>query len=372
MCEQKKIYYAKPSITSLEVQYASDAAENGWGENCYDYLERFEDQFAQYIGSKYAVATSCGTGALELGLSALGVGPSDEVILADTNWMASVAPVVHLGATPIFVDILPDTWCLDPKKVEMAITSRTKAIIAVHLYGNLCNMDALEQIAAKHNLLLIEDAAEAIGSHWPECSAGCRGAFGIFSFHGTKTITTGEGGMLVSNDAGLIQRVRMLNNHGRAYGDPRQFWATEVGYKFKMSNIQAAIGCAQLERINELIARRREIFFNYLELLSGQPVMLNPVPQNGEIYGYWMPTVVFDKHTGVTQKKILRRFNESNIDGRAFFSPLSQQAHFFPKYTNPLSVDICLRAINLPAYHDLTDADQVRVSQVLIEELKSV
>ena len=372
MTAQSKIYYAKPSITELEVQYATDAAQNGWGEQCYGYLERFETQFAQYIGSKHAVATSCGTGALELGLAALGVGPGDEVILADTNWIASAAPIVHLGAKPVFVDILPDTWCLDPQKVEQSITKHTKAIVAVHIYGNLCDMDALEKIAAKYGLFLIEDAAEAIGSHWTEHCAGARGIFGIFSFHGTKTITTGEGGMLVSNDADLIERVRMLNNHGRARGDSRQFWASEVGYKFKMSNIQAAIGCAQLARIDALTARRREIFFNYAKLLSGQPITMNPVPNNGEVYGYWMPTVVFDRGTSVTQNEVLRRFNENNIDGRAFFSPLSQQAHFSQREENSLSAEICSRAVNLPAYHDITDADQYRVSMILHEVLKSV
>ena len=366
-----KIYYAKPSITNLEVQYATDAAENGWGKNCYDYIERFEASFANYIGSRHAVATSSGTGALQLGLAALGISPGDEVILADINWIASVAPVVHLGAKPVFVDILADTWCLDPQKVEAAITKRTKAIIAVHIYGNLCQMDALESLAARHNLHLIEDAAEAIGSHWPEQFAGTRGVFGIFSFHGTKTITTGEGGMLVSNDAELIQNVRRLNNHGRTQGDPRQFWASEVGYKFKISNIQAAIGCAQMERIDTLTSRRREIFFTYADMLSGQPVTMNPVPNNGEVYGYWMPTVVFEKATGVTQKRVLQCFNESNIDGRAFFSPLSQQAHFRQDCSNPLAADICTRAINLPAYHEMTNQDQDRVSATILKALKN-
>ena len=361
-----QIYYAKPSITSLEVQYATDAAANGWGKHCYDYIERFEASFASYIGSRHAVATSSGTGALQLGLAALGIGAGDEVILADTNWIASVAPVVHLGATPVFVDILPDSWCLDPQKVEAAITPRTKAIIAVHIYGNLCQMDALAALATKHHLHLIEDAAEAIGSHWAGQFAGTRGIFGIFSFHGTKTITTGEGGMLVSQDTDLIQHVRQLNNHGRAQGDPRQFWASEVGYKFKMSNIQAAIGCAQLERIEALTSRRREIFFTYANLLSGQPLTMNPVPDNGEVYGYWMPTVVFDKATGVTQKNVLQRFNENNIDGRAFFSPLSQQAHFSQVCSNPIASDICTRAINLPSYHEITDEDQDRVAATLL------
>ena len=230
-------------------------------------------------------------------------------------------------------------------------------------------MKKILTIAEKNDLVLIEDAAEAIGSHWAGQFAGTRGIFGIFSFHGTKTITTGEGGMLVSQDTDLIQHVRQLNNHGRAQGDPRQFWASEVGYKFKMSNIQAAIGCAQLERIEALTSRRREIFFTYANLLSGQPLTMNPVPDNGEVYGYWMPTVVFDKATGVTQKNVLQRFNENNIDGRAFFSPLSQQAHFSQVCSNPIASDICTRAINLPSYHEITDEDQDRVAATLLKVL---
>lgn len=366
---KNKILYSKPSITELEERYAADAVRTGWGPHCYDYLDKFEKQFSDYIGSKFAVATSCGTGAMQLGLAALGIGAGDEVILADTNWVASVAPVVHLGATPVFVDICPDTWCLDPVQVEKAITPRTKAIIAVHLYGNLCDMEALEAIASRYNLLLIEDAAEAIGSHWNGRFAGTRGTFGIFSFHGTKTVTTGEGGMLVSDDADFVNRVRTLNNHGRVAGDTRQFWATVVGYKFKMSNVQAAIGCAQLDRIAELVDRKREIFFAYKAGLSDLPVTMNPVPEDCA-YGYWMPTVVFEAATSVTQKQVLGMFKQDNIDGRAFFPPLSGQADFALR-NNPYSQSIALRAVNLPSYHDMTDSDQQRVINVIREACNS-
>lgn len=364
---KERIFYTKPSIAGREVQFAADAAANGWGANCYDYINRLEDAFRRHIGTNFAVATSSATGALHLGLAALGVGAGDEVILADTNWIASVAPVVHLGATPVFVDILPDTWCLDPRKVEDAITPRTRAIIAVHLYGNLCDMDALEKIAEKHDLFLIEDAAEAIGSHWGAVQAGSRGVFGAFSFHGTKTMTTGEGGMLVTNDPALHEKVLTLNNHGRARGEKRQFWASVVGYKFKMSNIQAAIGCAQLERIEVLCARRREIFHTYRRLLAPYSVItLNPVPTDSE-YGYWMPSAVFSQETGVRQEQILKAFEEENIDGRAFFWPLSSQADFTPRHENRVSYDIPRRAVNLPAYHDLSENDQRRVVDVLVK-----
>lgn len=204
--ETSRIYYTKPSITDLEVRYAFDAAANGWGHRCYEYIERFENLFKTYLEVKHAIATSSATGALHMGLAALGVGPGDEVILADTNWIATVAPVVHLRAKPIFVDILPDTWCIDPVKAEAAITPRTKAIIATHLYGNLCDMNRLLDIGSRYNIPIIEDAAEAIGSIYHGKRAGSMGKFGIFSFHGTKTITTGEGGMFVTNDDELYER----------------------------------------------------------------------------------------------------------------------------------------------------------------------
>ena len=182
---KSRILYTKPSITELEVAYATDAARNGWGDKCYEYIERFEDAFCQHLCVKYAIATSSCTGALHMGLAALGVGSGDEVILADTNWIATAAPIVHLGARPIFVDILKESWCLDPDRVEVAITPRTKAIIAVHLYGNLCEMDRLLAIGEKYGIPVIEDSAEAIGSIYHGKRAGSMGAFGTFSFHGT-------------------------------------------------------------------------------------------------------------------------------------------------------------------------------------------
>lgn len=359
-----KILYAKPSITEKEIAYILDAAKNGWGQDCNGYIDRLEKDFASFLGVSSAHATSSATGALHLGLAALGIGPEDEIILADTNWVATVAPVVNLGATPRFVDISPDTWCIDPESARQAITPKTKAIIATHLYGNLCAMDALEKIAADHNLYLIEDAAEALGSRWADGrNAGSRGIFSIFSFHGTKTASTGEGGMLASNDTALMERARMLNNHGRILDDKKQFWAHEIGYKFKMGNLQAALGCAQLERLDELVERRRNIFGYYHDALSGLGTM-NPVPTNGDKYCYWMPTIVFPEATGILSDSILEAFRKNNIDGRPFFQPLSLQAHF-ENIDNPFSYSIPQRAVNLPAYHDMTEADQERVINIL-------
>jgi perosamine synthetase len=365
-----RILYTKPSITELESSYAADAAAKGWGERCYDYIVRFEAAFRDHLGVSHAIATSSCTGALHMGMAALGIGPGDDVILADTNWIASVAPIVHLGARPVFVDVRSDSWCIDPDLAEAAITSRTKAILAVHLYGNLCDMERLLAIGEKHGIPVIEDAAEAIGSEYFGKHAGSMGRFGAFSFHGTKTVTTGEGGMFVTNDAALFERVLTLSNHGRARGQTKQFWPDMVGFKYKMSNIQAALGCAQMERIGELIGRKRQIFHYYRDRLRDQEgVQMNPEPSN-IVNGAWMPTVVFDAATGVTREKLVAAFGADNIDARVFFHPLSGLPMFEEMPGNRHAWSIPERAINLPSYHDMSTEDQDRVIAVLRRVLK--
>lgn len=364
-----RIPYTKPSITELEVAYATDAARNGWGERCYEYISCFEEAFKAHLGVKYAIATSSCTGALHMGMAALGIGPGDEVILADTNWIATAAPLVHLGAKPVFVDILPDSWCIDPDLAEAAISPRTKAIIAVHLYGNLCDMDRLLDIGKRHGIPIIEDAAEAIGSVYHGKRAGSMGKFGTFSFHGTKTLTTGEGGMFVTNDDDLYETVLTLSNHGRARGETKQFWPDMVGFKYKMSNIQAAIGCAQMERIGELINRKREILQHYRERLESLPgTKLNPEP-GGMVHGAWMPTVVIEPETGVTRQMLQAAFAAENIDARVFFHPLSSLPMFEDQPNNRFARDLSDRAINLPSYHDLVISDILRVTDVLMSRL---
>ena len=366
-----RIAYTKPSITELEIRYATDAAANGWGDRCYEYISRFEQSFRDHLGTKHAIATSSCTGALHIGMAALGIGPGDEVILADTNWIATAAPIVHLGATPVFVDILPDSWCIDPAKAESAITPRTKAIIAVHLYGNLCDMESLLDIGRRHNLPIIEDSAEAIGSVYHGRRAGSMGRFGTFSFHGTKTLTTGEGGMFVTSDDDLYETVLTLSNHGRARTQKKQFWPDRVGFKYKMSNVQAAIGCAQVERIDELTSRKRQILDTYRDLFRDIPgVSMNPSPP-GTVNGAWMPTVVFDRDLGITREALFAAFQAADIDARVFFHPLSSLPMFMEQLANVHSYDIPQRAINLPSYHDIPGEAFSRITSV-VQSLKAI
>lgn len=369
---ESKIHYTKPSITEREVEYATDAARNGWGEQCYEYVNRFEKLFAEHLGVKHAIATSSCTGALHMGFAGLGVGPGDEVILGDINWIASAAPITYLGAKPILVDVLPDSWCLDPDRVEEAITPKTKAILAVHIYGNLCEMDRLREIGERYGIPVIEDAAEAIGSVYNGTRAGAMGKFGAFSFHGTKTITTGEGGMWVTNDSELFEKVRTLSNHGRSASEKRQFWPNEIGFKYKMPNIAAAIGCAQMERIEELISRKRTIFEHYRQGLSGLPVRLNPSDLPGRVHGYWMPTFVVDGGAPFDRNSLLAKFKERNIDGRVFFWPLSKTGHFERRHENPVKKSLSTRGVNLPSYHDLTDEEMDRVISVVCNNLTTI
>ncbi len=286
--------------------------------------------------------------------------------MADTNWVATAAPIVHLGATPVFVDILPDSWCLDPQQVEAAITSNTKAIVAVHLYGNLCDMHALLKIGDRYGIPVIEDGAEAIGSVYHGKRAGSMGSFGAFSFHGTKTMTTGEGGMFVTNQPDLYERVLTLSNHGRSRAQAKQFWPDLVGFKYKMSNVQAAIGCGQIQRIDSLTEAKRSIFSMYTECLKDLPVRMNPEPE-GCTNGYWMPTLVVEDDIPFDRDVLISELKQNGVDARVFFWPLSAtpvqgRKAFDRRY---ISENIYLRALNLPSFHDLTDSDVLFVSDIV-------
>ena len=367
---RSRIFYTKPSIGKLEEEFVSDAIRNGWGQNCYGYVDKFEADFKKHLGVRFAISTSSCTGALHMGLTALGIGRGDEVILADTNWIATVAPITYLTATPIFVDILKESWCIDPKKVLQSITKKTKAIIATHLYGNLCDMKHLMEIGDKYNIPVIEDAAEALGSMYRSKRAGSIGRFGVFSFHGSKTLTTGEGGMFVTNDENLYEKVLTLSNHGRSYNQHKQFWADCVGYKYKMSNIQAALGCAQLQRINELVSKKREILKAYKNSLSSKSALTLNVEEKDNINGAWMPTVVYSEESNVSREMIQEVMKKSNIDARVFFWPLSDLPMFKSHIENKNAKSISSRAINLPSFHDMTSDEIDRVSKVVLSLLE--
>jgi perosamine synthetase len=368
-----RIPVAGPSITQREVELVAEAARTAWYQNHYSYNARFENLLADYVGAAHAVSVPHCTAALHLALAALGIGPGDEVIVPDVTWIASVAPVIYVGAEPVLVDILPDTWCIDPAAVEAAIGPRTKAVIGVDLYGSLCDWERLQHIADRHGLVLIEDAAEALGSEFKGRKAGAFGIVSAFSFHGSKTVVTGEGGMLATSSNDLFERVLFLRDHGRKPGD-RFFLNSEIAFKYRMSAVQAALGVAQMERIDELIARKREIFGWYRARLSGlKGVTLNAEPP-GTINSFWMVTVVLDPAIGVDKFQLMAELNKRNIDSRPFFSCLSSLPAFAdrPKakrFVTPhdKGAHPATYGVNLPSGYDMTEEKADIVAGALAE-----
>ena len=371
----KKIYFAKPSITDKEISYVNDAIRNGWADDCYEYIKKYTALLQDFYDVPHVIPTSSGHGALHIILMALDVGPGDEVIVPDLTWIGSVAPISWLGAKPVFVDVDKESICLCPKKTKEAITSNTKAIIVVHPYGNVAPMNDFIEIGKKFSLPIIEDAAEAIGSKYYDKNVGSIGDFGIISTHGTKTITTGEGGALLSNRTDLIERITMIENQGRLPSKRTTFWVDGLGLKYKISNIQAALGSAQIERVDELVKRRIEIFEHYKsEFGAMKDITLNPQPE-GIVNSYWQPTIILGDSYKIDlekRNKILEKFNSKNIALRPIFYPVSM----FPMYdsadTNKISYHIYERGFNLPSYYELNEVDIGYVSKLLIKELEEL
>ncbi|NBR85965.1 MAG: DegT/DnrJ/EryC1/StrS family aminotransferase [Proteobacteria bacterium] len=367
----ERIPVSGPWITAREIAYVTDAVTNAWYGNANVWHERFEKSFAEHVGVKHAIALPHCTAAIHLSLLALNVGSGDEVIVPDCTWIASAAPITYVGATTVFADIDPRTWCLDARSFEACITPRTKAVIPVNLYGNMPDMDALREVARRHGIAIIEDAAESIGSEYKGQRAGSFGATGVFSFHGSKTLTTGEGGMLVTNRDDLRARVLFLRDHGRPPGD-RLFHNTEVAYKYKMSSMQAALGTAQLERVEELVTRKREIFAWYAEELADLPGVTLNHEAPGTKNSYWMVTAILAESIGLRKERLMELLDAEGIDCRPFFHPLSS----LPAYSgspqaavarsrNSVSYAISPFGINLPSALNLTREQVRRVAVAL-------
>jgi perosamine synthetase len=370
-----RIPVAGPWITDKEVAYVADAARHAWYAEANAWHQRFERAFAQHLGLRHAVALPSCTAALHLALLALGVGPGDEVIVPDLTWIATAAPISYVGATPVFADVDPATWCLSAETLAACVTPRTRAVIPVDLYGGLPDMAPLLALAEHHGLALIEDAAEAVGAEQGGRRAGTFGRVGVFSFHGSKTLTTGEGGLLASNDDDLVARVQVLRDHGRRPGD-RAFFNAEVGHKYKMSALQAALGLAQLERLDELLARKDDIFGWYRARLVGVPgLTLNP-ERPGTRATWWMVTVLVDPSYGLDKDALQERLDARGIDSRPFFRPLSS----LPAYAgspeaerararNRAAYALSPWGLNLPSALSLTEADVDGVCRALLEIL---
>ncbi len=363
----KKIPITRPSISELEINYVNDAISNGWGDNCYFYINKFENNFSNFIGNKYSIATSSCTGAIHLSLMSLGLNKGDEVIVPESTWIATVEPILYIGAKPIFVDIDKNSWCIDPEKIKKSITPKTKGIIVVHLYGNSCNMDKIMETANNNNLWVIEDSAEAIGSKYKNRNLGSIGDIGVFSFHGTKTLSTGEGGILTTNNVDVFKKAKILNDHGRNPEDPdhKTFWMRNYGYKYKISNLQAAMGCAQLMRVEELVNKKRKIFNWYKENLNEIDfISINNEPIDTK-NSFWMPTIIFHKDIGLSRDNLILKLYDYGIDSRPFFHPLSSLPMFKTLHKNKNAYNIGAKGINLPSFHDMSEKDVIYISNKL-------
>jgi perosamine synthetase len=367
----ERIPISGPWISEKEIAYVTDAVTNAWYANANVYHERFERAFADYIGVRHAISLPSCTSAIHLSLLAMGVGPGDEVIVPDITWIASAAPVSYVGATTVFADVDPRTWCLAADAFEACITPRTKAVIPVDLYGNLPDWPALRAVAQRHGVAIIEDAAEAIGTTFQGRKAGAFGDTGVFSFHGSKTLTTGEGGMLVTDRDDLRDRALILRDHGRKPGD-RFFFNSEIGFKYKMSSLQAALGLAQLERVEELVVRKRQIFEWYRARLEDVPGLVLNYEAAGTRNTYWMVTAILPEASELKKDRLMELFQREGVDTRPFFHPLSA----IPAYANEpqaerararnhISHAISPRGINLPSALNLTEAQVDRVCGLL-------
>jgi len=362
------ILTTSPSITQKEIDYVTNAITNGHGEHWGDYIKKFEESFAEYIGVKHAMTTSSCTGALHLALVALGIGEGDEVIVPDMSWIATASVVRYVGATPIFVDVLPDSWCISPNRIEKSITTRTKAIMPVHLYGHPSDMESIRNIALLYNLKVIEDAAPSIGATFNGKKTGSLGDVAGFSFQGAKTLSTGEGGMIVTNDGDLFSVIKHFAEHGRSSSG---FDISDIGFKYKISNLQAAWGCAQLERIDELIEKKRLTYSWYKDELSNiDGFSINKESNEIENPVYWMNSIVLNKDFGITRNEVMSKLKDKDIDTRPFFPPMSS-FRMFKNANNPQATYIGANGINLPSGHNLT-RDEVHYICLCIKNILGV
>lgn len=351
----------QPSLKGNERKYVNDCLDTNWLTWQGKYVREFEKSFAAYIGTEYATTTCNATVGLHLALLALGVGVEDEVIVPTLTYIASVNSIAYCGATPVFVDSHPISWQMDPDDVRRKITPRTKAIMAVHIYGHPCDLDELKTIANENNIALIEDASESFGSQYKGKYTGAIGDIGVFSFFGNKTITTGEGGMVVTNNRTLMDRVILYKGQGLAKF--REYWHEVIGFNYRMTNISAAIGLAQLERADEIIAQKIQIANWYFKYLKNLPLTFH-YPVGDVKHTYWMFTVL--THDPATRNSLRDYLKEHEIETRPVFHPI----HTMPMYScnfqqYHIAEDIGWRGINLPSYPDLTEQDICEISSVI-------
>lgn len=359
----KTIPVSEPDISGNEKKYVMECLETGWISSLGKYVTEFEERFSRYCGARQGVATANGTASLHLALAALGIGPGDEVIIPSLTFIATANVVAYLGAKPVFVDSEPGTWNMDPSLIEKKIRKNTKAIMPVHLYGHPCDMDAIGEIAERHGLYVVEDAAEAHGAEYKGKRVGALGHVGSFSFYGNKIITTGEGGMCVTNDDELAEKMRLLKDHGMSR--EKRYFHTVVGFNFRMTNIQAAIGVAQLEKLEQFVERKRRNAALYHALLKDVKGLGLPREENWAKSVYWMYSILVQPEYGMSREKLMEKLKAAGIDSRPFFHPLHRQPMYETEERFPVAEDVSEQGMNLPSSTKLTEEDIERIARVI-------
>jgi perosamine synthetase len=369
----KRIPSAGPSITRSEIELVSEAMEIGWGSNMSMHVDLFTEEFSQYLDIKYCLPTAHCTDAIHLSMLISDIGQGDEVIVPDLSWVASAGPITYVGATPVFVDVDPINFSIDPNSFEKAITSKTKAVVAVDLLGNMPDWERITDIAKNNNLKIIEDAAEGIGAKYKGRKAGTFGDISLFSFSGTKLLTSGQGGMLCTNDKDLFEKAKILSHQGiKKEPGHEYFWSTEIGYNYNWTNIQAALALAQLRRIEELINYKKWLFEAYkdnLESIKGLTLNRNyeevdPV--------YWITTAIVEEDYGLSKQDLVKKFSEYEIDIRPLFYPISSMPPYkkYFRIENKISAQLSTYGICLPSGNGLTTEDVDYVCEVFKKILK--
>jgi len=350
MTEFNFIPVSKPSISQKEIDYVLDAVQSGWVSSLGKYIDIFEKNFATYCGTKYAVTTSNGTTALHLALVSFGIGPGDEVIIPDLTFIATANAVKYTGAKIVTVDIDKDTLCINIDEVKKSITKNTKAIIPVHLYGHPAAMIELNEIAKNHDLIVIEDAAEAHGAEINSIKVGGFGHAGTFSFYGNKVLTTGEGGMVTTNDKNIYERLKYLRDH--AMDPDKRYWHKELGFNYRMTNLQAALGVAQLERIDEILDKKKKIFQWYEEQLYNEEKIKLNFQSDGYKNVFWVVCIEIKGFDEEKRDTLIMALKDSGIDSRPFFYPVSEMPMYKSNDTK-VAHSASKTGINLPSFFDI-------------------
>ena len=354
---------AKPWLGEKELAYAAECVKTSWISSIGKYVSQFEEEFAQFCGSRYGVTTSNGTTALHLALRSLGVGEGDEVIVPALTFASTAFAVSYTGAVPVFAEADVHTWNIDPSKIEERITAKTKAIIVVHLYGHPADVDPVLEIAQKYNLKVIEDAAEAHGAEYKGKRVGSLGDVGCFSFYGNKIITTGEGGMLTTDSEALVEKARLLRDV--AMSPDKRYWHTDIGFNYRLTNLQAAIGVAQLEKIEEIIKLKRRNAKLYDSLLKDVEGVTLPPEAPWAKSVFWMYSILVDEDFGGNRDSVMEGLRKKGVDSRPFFYPL----HTLPPYATgekfPVSEDLGKRGINLPSSVTLAEEEIAYIVDVI-------